>query len=580
MRPSSKIIGGLAVFIGRHSEGPSGVDIWAGGHNVGNQSFTRGAIILATASAFSRLLGFVYIVVLPRLIYDQGMGLIQMVRPIYNFAVILSIAGLPVAISKLVAEQLALGSTRGALTVFRWALAIMLTLGTVFTGILAFGGRWLVTVIVRDLMAYPALMAMTPAVLILATVAAFRGLFQGLQYMTPTAVSQVTEQICRVTSMLVFAILLKPLGVEYGAAGASLGTTVGSVGGLVVIIMYYVAWRRSQSSALGREPGPAPIAGWDVLKQLFALSIPMVLGAILWPTMQMIDTGLVPLRMQSAGYSRDAIRESLGYLGMALSLMYLPNVLTSALGVTLVPAVAAADATGAHHQVHRRISEALRITFLFGLPSGVGLFCLAGPASHLVFGYPQVAAPLQILAAGTLSVGIFQVCSGVLQGLGLVFLPVKSLVFGVAVKFALNYYLTALPGLGIKGAAWGTVGGLVAACLLNLLAVSRHTGVRIDWQELLIKPLIVTLVMGLAVMLAYDKLSDLAEALLKPPNWEQARLLAAHNGLATAGTLVIGIVVYFIGLVGTGALYQRDVNMLPKIGVTLGTWLSRRGWVK
>ena len=65
------------------------------------------------------------------------------------------------------------------------------------------------------------------------------------------------------------------------------------------------------------------------------------------------------------------------------------------------------------------------------------------------------------------------------------------------------------------------MGGLVAACLLNLLAVSRHTGVRIDWQELLIKPLIVTLVMGLAVMLAYDKLSDLAEALLKPPNWEQ-----------------------------------------------------------
>ena len=135
-----------------------------------------------------------------------------MVRPIYNFAVILSIAGLPVAISKLVAEQLALGSTRGALTVFRWALAIMLTLGTVFTGILAFGGRWLVTVIVRDLMAYPALMAMTPAVLILATVAAFRVCFGACN--APTAVSQVTEQICRVTSMLVFAILLKPLGVS------------------------------------------------------------------------------------------------------------------------------------------------------------------------------------------------------------------------------------------------------------------------------------------------------------------------------------------------------------------------------
>ena len=261
-------------------------------------------------------------------------------------------------------------------------------------------------------MAYPALMAMTCGAY-LSNSRCFQGLFQGLQYMTPTAVSQVTEQICRVTSMLVFAILLKPLGVEYGAAGASLGTTVGSVGGLVVIIMYYVAWRRSQSSALGREPGPAPIAGWDVLKQLFALSIPMVLGAILWPTMQMIDTGLVPLRMQSAGYSRDAIRESLGYPGMALSDVFAQ---CAYLGSRrdISAGSSCGRCNGSSSSVHRRISEALRTTF--PLPSE---WVSDWQGQHpTCIGYPQVAAPSDITVA--LERRDFPGLFRVLQGLGLV----------------------------------------------------------------------------------------------------------------------------------------------------------------
>ena len=556
-----------------------------GGRAVGKQSFTRGAMILATASVVSRLLGVAYMVALPRIIHDEGMGLLQMVRPVYNLAVILSVAGLPVALSKLVAEQLALGNTGGAIRVFRWTLLLMMMLGTIFATALGLGAEWFVTNIIRDSLSYPALLAMVPSVFLLTMVAGLRGFFQGMQYMTPSAVSQVVEQICRVVTMLTLATMLMPQGVQYGAAGASAGSALGAMGGLVVLSLYYVGWRRGTRGAFAEpkraRPGPtdSPLV---LLQRLFSLSLPIVLGAVLWPTMQMIDTGLVPWRLQVAGYSTDAVREALGYFGMALSLMHFPNIITWALSITLVPAVAEASALRADHQIQRRVIEALRITILFGLPASVGLLLMAQEIAYLLFGYPQAGEPLGILALGTLAVGLFQVCSGILQGLGLVLLPVRNLVFGVLVKCCLNYWLTALPGMGIKGAAWGTVFGFGTASVLNLFVVCRHTRVRPSWRELVLKPGLASLIMGLSVVVAYDGLYSLARSMPFIAQWQWGHLHSdfIYNGVATVATVLVGIIVYTIGLMGTGALHRRDVEMLPKIGVKLSRWLSHRGWVK
>ena len=543
------------------------------------QSFARGAVILAIASIVSRLLGVVYIVALPRIIRDEGMGLMQMVRPIHSFAVIMSIAGLPVALSKLVAEELAIGNSQNARKVFHWALGSMLLLGICFTGVLLLGGKWLVIKVVGDPLAYPVLMAMTPSLILLPVIAALRGLFQGMQYMTPSATSQVVEQVVRVAAMLIFAAAFMPQGIQYGAAGASLGGVTGSLAGLIALLTYYLIWHHStKKDSLKQRKRPSVArqsakmcSGWAILRRLFSLSLPLVLGSLLWPVMQMIDTGLVPLRMRIAGHNIEAIREALGYLGMALSLMHLPNVLTSALAVTLVPAVAEAGALKAGRSLQYRVTEALRVAVLFGVPASIGLFCMAKPVSVLLFGYDQVAEPLRILAMGTLTVGIFQVCSGVLQGLGLVLLPVYSLLCGVIVKFGLNYWLTAHTKLGIKGAAWGTLVGFSIAGALNFRAVCRHAGLAAGFGVLFSKAVLASAVMGLSVSLLYDNLFDLSLDHLSHFN---------ANGLSTIISIALGAVVYIIGLIGTGTLCQRDLELIPKIGTKMGKWFKHRGWVK
>ncbi|NLY52641.1 MAG: polysaccharide biosynthesis protein [Firmicutes bacterium] len=549
---------------------------------MGKQSFTRGAIILAGASIISRMLGAWYIMALPRIIRDEGMGLLQMVRPFYNLAVILSIAGLPVALSKLVAEQAALGNIRGAVRTFRLTLVLLAVSGAVFTGILGTTAKWFVDNIARDPLAYPALLAVVPSVFILAVVSAFRGFFQGMQYMTPTAVSQVVEQICRVGAMVVLGAILMPRGVEYGAAGASFGSTIGAAAGLTVMVSYYIRWRRGRILSPGEAPSGSVLSFAAIIRRLLAVSLPIVMGSILWPMMQMIDTGLVPVRMQAAGYSKDVIREAIGYFGMALSLMHFPNVITHALSVTLVPAIAEASALNSYHQVQRRIHEALRITVMFGLPASIGLFILADKAAFLLFGYAEAGEPLRILALGTLSLGLFQVCSGILQGLGLVLVPVRNLVTGAVVKFAVNYWLTALPGVGIKGAAWGTVLGFGTASLMNLAAVYHRVRVKHDWREILLKPGLACLIMALGVVVVYDGFYSLLSLIVERSDWAwvQTHPVVFCNGLATIGAVVTGIGIYGLGLLGTGALYRRDVELIPKIGTKLSRWLGRYGWVR
>ncbi|HHV93026.1 MAG TPA: polysaccharide biosynthesis protein [Firmicutes bacterium] len=549
---------------------------------MGKHSFTRGAAILASASIISRLLGVWYIIALPRIIRDEGMGLLQMVRPFYNLAVILSIAGLPVALSKLVAEQAALGNTRGAVQVFKFTLAMLVLSGTVFTLLLGVGSKWFVENIVRDPLAYPPLLAVVPSVCLLAVVSAFRGFFQGMQYMTPTAVSQVVEQMSRVAAMIILGAMLMPRGVEYGAAGAAFGSTVGAAAALIVMVFYYFRWRKKRPLTSGNIRRDARMPMAFVLRRLVAVSLPIVLGSILWPMMQMIDTSLVPLRMQAAGFSRDAVREAVGYFGMALSLMHFPNVFTHALSVTLVPAVAEASALHSYHQVQHRVNEAVRITVMLGLPASTGLLVLADKAAFLLFGYAEAGEPLKILALGTLPLGLFQVCSGILQGLGLVVVPVRNLVVGAAVKFAVNYWLTGLPEVGIKGAAWGTVLSFAAAGLLNTAAVYRRVRVRPNWREALLKPGLVCLIMALGVAAAYDGLYSLFTLLAARDDWPWAQInpTVFANGLAVIGAVCAGAGIYGLGLVGTGALHRRDVEMIPKIGGKLSRWLSRYGWVR
>ena len=202
--------------------------------------FLRGALILTIAGLMVKIIGSVNRILLSRLLGGEGIGLYQIAYPIYLLMISISAAGIPIAISILVAQRIAKNDYIGAGRVFRISLWLMVATGMVFALALYFIAGWLINAnIIRDARAYYSILALIPAVFFATILASFRGYFQGYQMMTPPAISQIIEQFVRVVVMLVLAYWLLPYGLEYAAAGAAFGAVPGSITGLIVLSWFY-----------------------------------------------------------------------------------------------------------------------------------------------------------------------------------------------------------------------------------------------------------------------------------------------------------------------------------------------------
>lgn len=543
-----------------------------------NQGFLRGALILAFAGATSRMLGVFYVTVLPRVLQGEGYGLYTAVKPIYHALLILAVAGLPVAIAKMVADRLAVGDVREVRHIFTVSLLAMLVTGSLATVLLVV----VATPVATSLLGLPKtallLQAVAPAIILLALASALRGYFQGLQRMSPIALSQIAEQLSRVVATVGFTLLFAPRGQAEGAAGAMLGGVAGGLCALLVLVGCYMRQRRSIAVQLAqRARFRPPRKKHGTLRNLAALAFPLVLGQILWPLFEFLDTLLVPARLQTSGYSLSAAMTALGYLGMAGQLMWFPNVMTLALSASLVPAVAEAWAVGQMRQVQRRISESLRVAWIFGLPAAVGLFLLADECAWLLFGYPQAGQTLAVLSFGTVAIGIQQVTAGALQGLGKVGLPVRNLLSGACVKLVLNWWLVGESHLGVLGAALATVIGFAVAALLNYVSVRRLTGLQCDWEGWLTKPILGTTIMSILVRLTSAGLLLIQEQAATRWSWPLTPFVV--NATTTLGAIAVGLIGYIAVMLRIGGVRQRDIDALPYFGPRWSALLIRKGWV-
>lgn len=422
-----------------------------------------------------KLLGAAYRIPLSRLIGAEGIGLYQMAYPVYLIFLSLSTAGLPIAISRITAEQIARGNFAGVKQVFRASVLLLSGLGVAGSLAMALSARWLADRVVADPRAVFAMWALAPAVFFMSLIAAFRGFFQGQQEMAPSAGSQVVEQAVRVGVALILAVVLLGSGVEHAAAGAAFGATAGGAAGLVFLILIY--WKRR--SRLKRfSAGRSGVKLSAVINRLIRFALPISVAVILMPLLQTLDSLIVPAKLQSIGYTVQESTSMLGILGNSWAVLYLPMIVTGAIGSNLVPAITSALAVRARLEVKRRIHDGLRLAVIYLIPAAAGTFLLGGTIYRIIYGVNHIHI-LSWLAPAILFLGLEQVSASVLQGLGKPKLPLGNFTLGAVVKVIVTLAATGMPGLNLAGAALGTVccSGLTA--FLNLLAIKRMVPVRL-----------------------------------------------------------------------------------------------------
>jgi stage V sporulation protein B len=408
--------------------------------------------------------------------------------------------------------------------------------------------------ILKDPRAYFSIIAISPAIFLVFTMAAFMGYFQGQQNMLPTAISKVIEQFVRVMTVFILAVMLMPRGIEYAAAGATFGAVTGAAAGIMILLIMFF-WLKNKTGAHENREVDMD-SSLKIATRITQLVIPISLGGLVMPVMQALDTLIVPSRLQASGLTIHQATALFGQLtGMATPLINLPTIFTVAVAASLVPAISEAIAMHDHHTAQIRAYVGMRMTWLIALPAAVGLFILAEPISLMLYNQPDAAWPLMAMSAGIVFLCLQQTTSGILQGQGMTGIPVRNLMYGAGVKGMLTYCLTGIAVFGVNGAALATTAGFMTAATLNILHTRKHLHFTIDRRRDLGWPVMAVCVMSIAAVCSYR----LMYALMVGRMNGSIRMLTAGATLAAVG---IGVAVYVLILLGSRAVNRDDMEQL------------------
>ena len=531
--------------------------------NTNNSKFLKGTMILTISSIIVKVIGSLNWIILSRVLGGEGIGLYQMGFPIYLMAITVSSAGVPVAISIITSEKLANKDYRGAKRVFNVSLRLLLISGLVFSSALLFGADFLINQhIIRDARAYYSIIALAPAVFFVTFLASFRGYLQGWQIMTPTATSEVVEQLVRVITMLVFADLFMPYGLAYAAGGASMGAGAGAFCALLVLMWFYRRLKRRLHEEIEAQDDSIPQeSAGHIIKRLLKLALPVSLTSLMLPIGANLDLLIVPQRLEVAGFDVRHATELFGYLtGMAVPLVNLATIFTAAMTISLVPSISESRTLERFDAIRDKIRLAFRVAMIITFPCFMGLFFLAEKVAALIYNAPGAAGAIQTMSVGILFLGMHQISTGILQGLGKTAIPVINMILACLVKVVMSWWLTAIPLLGIKGASMATVADFAVAAIINMGFIYKYTGFTFSLGSLL-KPLLAAGVMGAVIYAVLGITEQLGM-------W------------CVLFAMVAAVPSYALALLAFGGLTKEDLENIPFVGRKILVVGQRLGFFK
>ena len=541
-------------------------------------TFYGGAAILAVGSIIVKLIGALYKIPLGNILSNEAYTNFNTAYNVYNLFLTISTAGLPVALSKTISEADTLGRRNQIQRVFHVALTTFAALGLLSFIAMSFFGAPLAVLMGDDSAVY-CIWALSPSVLCVCIMSAFRGYYQGHSNMVPTAISQIIEATCKLVIglALAFLVLRTVTGGEaytqrMAAAGAIFGVSVGSIIALIYMVTRYLRSRRREASRPSHDQADA--AG-DIFARLLKLAIPITLGSAAISIVTIIDTKVVlsllrkmyrdlpdlitpeavaqvtePGGVDAELFMAQGLK---GIYDKCMAIYNLPSQLMVAITASVIPAVSACLAKRDKLAASRTSESALHIGVILAFPMGVGLFALAGPIVELLFPGKMnldIAGPIMgTLGIATIFVCIMLICNSILQAHGLVNLPVLTVIIGGIIKIVVNYILVGNYDINIKGAPVGTLCCFAAVAVLDLIIIKRVIPLPPSYTKVFVKPLISAVLMGAAAWASYGLM---------------ANVLGLGNRLATMGAIVIAVVVYVVLVLALRVISKEDLALMPK----------------
>ena len=572
------------------------------------QSFLHGALILTAGVLIVKLIGALFKVPLTWIITEDGLGYFNTAYNFYGPIYSLATAGFPIAISRLVSESCTRGAFRDIRRIHSVSIPIFVTTGTVGFLLMLSGARAYARMIGNE-SALPALYVLAPAILFSCLTAIYRGYYEGLRNMYPTAVSEIIEALCKLVIGLSAACWIVGRGMAeyqahgtvfgaeagsllyarsavlpYAAAGAIFGVTVGSLCSFLFLLLRH---RLIGDGITGEnlKKSPPPRSRRLTFSRLIKTAVPIGIGAMAVNIAALVDTTFLQTRIRHVmqkdpqallsmyqgmipqlNIDTDTVPNFLfGCFSMALTLFMLIPAVTQAFGISALPNVTAAWTRGERAHLKKSMEAVIRITALFSIPAGMGMAVLSGPVAKLVFGarpsIPITSRVLVIMGIGAIFASLSTPINSMLQAVGRVDLPVKLLGVGLTIKLLLNYFLVGIPRINVLGAGAGTLACYLFITVFALFFLCRQTRIVPDFVSIFLKPLAASAFCTTAAWAFFGLAS---------------RVLPERA--ATGIAVLIAVLVYTVALFCLRAICRDDILMLPN-GQKIIKILEKRHWI-
>ena len=530
------------------------------------QNFLQGAALLAIATAIVKLIGAFYKLPLNMAIGAEGYSYFTTAYDIYSVMLLISTAGLPVAVSRMISQASTLEHYSRMRKIFRTALVMFAFMGALTSVLMIFGAKPLANVMNQP-DAWISIACLGPCGILICLMSAYRGYFNGQGNMAPTSVTQVIEAFVKLVVGLALAFLLIRMtgSVAMAAGGAILGVTMGSA----IALVYMLAKFRPAYRGLpvtSEDPGTTK----DTVKELLTIAIPITIGSAGLQLLTVIESGLYMDRlvhlMETGQYMSHMVQGTVtaqkaaatlkGLFNMTQTIFNMPCAFIIPIAVSVLPAVTSFLTLGDDKGVRETEESASRITGLLSLPCAVGLTVLAQPIMALLGGYEgeQLEMSAQFMAIQGITVflyAIIQYTNALLQSHGYVNVPVINMLSSGVVRLVLVYVMVGNPNLGLMGAPLGAFIGYLLIAVLNLVAIQLKVAQKPKLLKNLLRPAMPALVMGVVVFFCY-------RALVSVIGIDGSRVILAGAPIA------VGVIVYFVCVVLMKSITREDCLLLPK----------------
>ena len=502
------------------------------------QSLVKGSLILVFASILAKFLGIFFRWPLIMLIGDEGLGYYQMTYPLYMLFIAIS-TGVPIAVSKIISEKIALGQREEVFQVIKEALKVMILLGlgtTIFLGVF---GKYIIHILKWDGKAYYSILGVCLAPLFIGFMTPLRGFFQGMQNMTPTAVSQVIEQIGRVFFGVGLAFILVPLGIEKAAGGASFGAAAGALLGAIYLWPKYLKIKKQNN--IRRVKGSEKI-----FSEIIKVALPISVGAAVGSIMGVIDSVLVPQKLLQSGMSMQNATILYAQLtGKASIFTNIPMTLTTALSASIIPIISELYVLKDKRQLENKINMSIKLSMLVAIPCFLGLFFMGEPIMKLIFpGRSEGFVILKYLSISVPFLVTTNITTSILQGTRYYYRPVVNLFLGCIIKVILTIILVPIPNINIYGAVIATICAYLIVAILNVIYMMKKLRCKFSIIESVIKPIIASLLMIIGVLLTYLKMID----------------MSLNSGLSCLISIFVGIIIYVVLVISLKILGYDEIK--------------------